>query len=99
MPVTPASGPCAVVRPAARGDAGSDVLSSIGHRDVGPLPGTRSRTSTTPSARPRPTTTIVGIPRQLGVLELHAGRDAAAVVEQHAQAALLQPCAIRSDSA
>ena len=46
----------------------------------------RSRSSSTPSATPRPTTTIVGTPMQLGVLELHARGDLAAVVVQDAHA-------------
>ena len=49
----------------------------------------RSRSSTTPSAQPRPTTTIQGMPEQLGVLELHPGR-CLTVIEQHLDAQPVQ---------
>ena len=46
----------------------------------------RSRTSTTPSTRPRPTTTIVGMPISSASLNFTPDRHPGAIVEQHPHA-------------
>ena len=50
----------------------------------------RSLTSIRPSATPRPTTTIVGMPSSSASLNLTPGRHRVAVVEQHAQPGRLE---------